>query len=927
MIVRQYSSNYNFTRAEQVKNYSSALRVEVLVSEQPLKTNAIKNFLLTRTHADLACLYNHNMEVQVIVAQENGIRVDGDYKGKQWHGWSDGIQTWKPFRIPVNASSEPEYTDRPMNYDLDTYAEGIGMTGWDWVERISRWVAFDFDGIMGHSEKHQKKLTDVELLEVQERIVSVPWCTLRASTGGKGLHLYVFLEPVATANHNEHAALARAVLGMLGSLARFDFNAKVDACGGNMWVWHRKMKHAPNGLSLLKAQDYLLKEVPLNWKDHIDVISGSRRKIKPFFTKEDSEELPFNNLVRKSVRTPLDEEHLRFINWLKQANCSAWWDNDHWMLVTHTHHLREAHRELNLRGTFDTIATGAKSPHDHNCFLFVLRGGAWSVRRYSQGVAEAPTWEQDGQGWTRCLFNAFPDLKVAARTFGGAELASGEFAFSSVELAAKAMELLGTKVEIPTHLLSREGSLKEHKDGRVVLKINPDKDKVTPDKIIEGWGLEKKNYVKILTVRSTEQQDSDLDTCDEILRHIISSASDDCGWVIKTPEAPWRNEPLVHVKHFLQAQGFTTKDITSVIGGSIAKCWTLVNRPFKEEYPMGREWNRNACQLRYTPIKSDITFPTWLAILNHCGKSLDHTIKQNKWCQDNAILTGGDYLKCWIASVFQQPLEPLPYLFFFGEQGSGKSIFHEAITLLVTHGVVRVDQALTSNFNGELANAIICVIEETDLRRNKQAYARIKDWVTASHISIRDLYETAYMTPNSCHFVQCANDHLACPIFPGDTRITYINVLPLAFGQMIPKKQLFPLLEKEAPYFLGDLLSLELPISNDRLNLPVIVTQDKYIAVRANRSILEEFIEEKCFYIPGVKTKFSDFCDLFYQFIDANEVRNWSKIKIGRELPPQYPKGRATDHAGQFFIGNLSFDEHATAQRKLVIRGDKLEDE
>lgn len=213
----------------------------------PTKTESIKKFLESKTHADLAALYNHEMECQVNVAQDGGSRVEGEFKGKAWHGWTDGGQTWKPIRIPYKANSEPEYNDSPMTYDLSVHAEGIGMTGWNWHQRISKWVAFDFDAISGHSDRHSRRLTEDELQKIKETLLTIEWVTLRKSTGGKGLHLYVFLEPVQTSNHTEHAALARSILGKLSALTGYDFSAKVDICGQNMWVWHRKMRNTEIG--------------------------------------------------------------------------------------------------------------------------------------------------------------------------------------------------------------------------------------------------------------------------------------------------------------------------------------------------------------------------------------------------------------------------------------------------------------------------------------------------------------------------------------------------------------------------------------------------------------------------------------------------------------------------------------------------------
>lgn len=901
---------------------------------RPTKTQAIERFLKAKTHPDLANMYSHDMEVQVLVAEEGGTRIDGDYKGKHWHGWTDGIQTWKPFRIPLKANTEPEYVDREMNFELDRYVEAIGMTGWDWAARLSRWVAFDFDAITGHSEHHAKKLTNEQLDEIRVKVTAIPWCSLRKSTGGGGYHVYVHLEPVPTKNHTEHAALARAVLGMLSGAVQCDLAAKVDVCGGNMWVWHRKMTPHNGGLTLIKPQEHLLKDIPVNWQDHVAVISGSRRKIMPSFigTPDHS---TFESLIGKSVKVPLDAQHTRLLDWFRQHNYRSWWDNDHWMLVCHTHHLKLAHEDLKLRGIFETLALGTEAPHDHNAFAFPQPNGSWVVRRYAPGVAEAKTWEQDGVGFTKCSYNKIPTLKIVARYFDGVEVPGGAYTFGTATNALKAAEMLGTKIELPEWARMRSATLKAHKDGRIIISIAQESDDnkhLNAGQVLTGWAIQKKHYVRILDQVQTTSQEFDFGTFDEQVRHLVSAAAgEDCGWVMKTPESQWRAEPLVHIKAYLASQGFSANDITGIIGASIGNCWFIVNRPFQEEYPSGREWNRNAAQFRFlpNPETEDLKYPTWLKILDHCGKNLDKIVKTNQHCIQSGILSGSDYLKCWIASVFQEPTEPLPYLFFFSnEQNTGKSIFHEALSLLVTKGVMKIDKALQNTpYNGELAGAVIGVVEETDLGSNKHAYNKIKEWTTAKDILIRALYEAPYMLVNTLHMIQCSNTHLACPVFPGDTRVTYINVSPLDPTELIPKKLLFPMLEQEAPDFLRAILMLQLPKTIDRLNLPVLATYEKLIAQQSNRSPLEEFIDEQMFYVPGAMIKFSDFYERFRLWLDPREVRDWSKIRVGRELPVRHPKGRLAKEDGQFYIGNISGIEGPQTDKPLIVINDKLVEE
>lgn len=892
----------------------------------PTKTEAIKSFLLLRTHKDLANQYSINMECQVNVAQDGGDRIEGDFKGRKWHGWTDGLTTWKSFRIPHKAFSDPEYTDAEIKFDLAEHAEGIGMTGWDWKNRCSKWVAYDFDALMGHSDKHAGKLTNEELDQVREAAFNIEWVTVRKSTSGKGLHIYVQLNDVPTANHNEHAALARSILGKMSAITGFSFESKVDICGQNMWIWHRKMA-GTDGLRLLKS-GIPLEEIPPNWQDHVKVVTGARRKNLPHEIESAGLTDIFEELSGQRLRIPLDDEHKKLINFLKDGDYFWWWDQDHHMLVTHTIHLKAAHKELGLKGFFDTNSAG-NNLNEQNCFAHPMRRGGWVVRRYSFGVQEHESWAQDGQGWTRTFLNMEPDLAAASRSYGGLEDPRGGFVFREAEVASKAIDLLGVKLDIPPVISSRETVLKEHRDGRLIVEIER-KDQDRADEM-KGWLPDKGKWKRIYNKQISTPTEPETANYDDMVRHLVTESGDDYGWMIKS-DGIWRSEPLVHLRVALSSMGLDNKDVTSVLGSSIFKCWKVVNKPFQPEYPGEREWNRNAAQFRFLPSKDleNLLFPTWVRLLNHCGSGLDEAVKNNPWCKANGILKGGEYLKCWVSSLFKEPMEPLPYLFFYGPQNSGKSIFHEALSLLLTKGYKRADASLISQagFNAELEGAIICVVEETDLRKNTTAYNRIKDWVTSRDLLIHCKGKTPYHIPNASHWIQCANDHQACPIFSGDTRITMCYVEPLDPLELIPKKQLIPLLEKEAPHFLAEILNLELPASMDRLNVPVILTEDKTMVQNLNKTPLEMFVDEKCRSINGKMIKFSDFFSKFQEWLDPNEIHRYSKIRVGREIPPQYPKGRSHIN-GQFYLGNIGWigeiEESDKTMPKLVVKDSFLE--
>jgi len=862
------------------------------------------------------------MEVQVNVAQDNGSRTSGEYQGVHWHGWTDGNETWKSFRIPYNAATKPEYIDKDIRFNLALHAEGIGLTGWDWYNKRSMWVAFDFDSIISHKQG----LTTQELLIIQDQAAKVPYLTVRKSTSGNGIHFYIFFDEIIyTANHNEHQALARAVLGQLAAETGYDFSNSVDVCGGNMWIWHRKMSIENGGLKLIKQGD-MLQKVPINWRDHIKVITGARRKNMPQVIEEQSDaDKAFMELVGQYVHEPLDDAHKQLIDYLKQTDAVWWWDQDNYMLVTHTVHLKDAHEALNFRGIFNT-ASSHTSPH--NCFAFPLRRGGWVVRRFTRGVKEHESWDQDsGSGWTRTFFNTDPTLATASRNFSGVEHPSGGYVFRMSENAQKASLALGADLALPHSALSRPSKLKTHKDGRLIVEI--EKDSLDAPKDFMGWLMDGNKWKRIFNTYVDNKLDQpEQHSYDDLVRHITTEDAIDCGWVVKS-DGVWVEEPLTHVKLALRSLGLADRDTSAVLGDNIFKRWTIVNKPFQLEYPGDRQWNRNACQFNYIPSKEDILhYPTWKKILTHVGESLTPALIEFPWAKNNGILTGYDYLKCWIASVFQHPHEPLPYLFLFGPESSGKSIFHEALSLLITQdGYADGKTSLQSQqtFNGELKGAILCFIEEINLsQRNSVAYTRIKEWVTGTMLNVHPKGGTPYLVKNSTHWIQCGNDITFCPIFPGDTRITVIHVRAIPKEHWENKNDLFVKLRKEAPDFLGEVLKLELPKSSDRLNIPVINTSEKILIQKQNQNALEEFLSERCFHAPGYKIKFSDFYEQFTEtFLDPTEVSSWNKRMIGRSLQLPFVKGRNPPD-GQYYIGNISFEEVKEVRLPFTVIDNKL---
>lgn len=887
-------------------------------------SQSVSTFLKAQP-SDLGNLYTPDMEVQVLAAQDGGTLVEMETNaGRRFRRWTDGIQEWGPLRIPRNAGTTPEDNDFEMRWDLAEHAEGIGLTGWDWRNKMSRYVAFDFDSISGHVRAGQ---TDAALNEVRNQACQLPWVTVRKSTSGKGIHLYVFFGSlengvwtggVATENHHEHAALARSILGKMSALANFDFGAKLDVCGGNMWVYHRKNK-GTDGFALLK-QGEVLTEVPANWRDHLTVVRGERKRIRAQNMPDDKEDA-YEQITGTHIRVPLNEEHKKVISGLEAIKALHWWDADRHLLVAHTHDLKTVHENLGLRGLFFTSATGKLKGNDQNCFLFPMSNGGWVVRRHTPGIAEHPLWEQDGSGWTRCYYNTLPDLAISARAYEGLEHPKGGFVFHDGASAIQALQQLGINVDLPNPLLERpQAVIKETRDGRLVFELPRENHDTNIN--MKGWIAEAKRWVRVFASPSKMVEESDVNvlaTSDKYVRHLVDEQNQDGGWVLRGTNGAWQHEVLTHVKAALESLGMQRSDVVQTIGTNVLHAWKIVNLPFQPEYPGNRQWNKDAAQLRFipSPNNENLKFDHWRKILNHCGADLDRAVKCSSWCVSNGILTGGDYLLYWVASLFQNPDQPLPYLFLWSrEQDTGKSMFHESLRLLMTHGYESAENALTNEngFNGELASAVLCYVEEKNISKSKVAYSRIKNWVTARTLAIHPKGGTPYLTRNCTHWVHCANEVDACPQIPGDTRITVIQVSPLDLTEMIPKMELESRLEREAPDFLRYLLDLEIPKAESRLAIPMLATESKLAMAERNKNALDLFIEENCYQTDGAMVVFKDFYERFEKsLLDPAEFGVWSKKTLSAKLPVNCPVGPISSSAN-YHIGNLAWKKNENGE-------------
>ena len=858
-----------------------------------------------------------NLETQVnVMAGPNGEPVAGKRAT-----WTDGINQWWNIRIPKRADSAPVFRDYRLRWPLEEHAEGIGATGWDWVNRVSRWVGFDFDALVGHAAGIG--LSGEELRQIRKHCEKIPWVEVRKSTGGKGIHLYVMLAAIPTENHTEHAALARCVLEKMSTLAGYDFSRSIDCCGSVMWIWHRKLAGSTEGLKLVKAAEGALglENLPSNWRDHSAVVSRRQAKISVEGLDE-RETAEFEMLASARPTVELDAEHKQVIEDLTATGFSTVWLQDYRLLQTHTAALKQVHKERNLKGIFGTNTQG-QDRATPNCFMFPLPKGGWKIYRFGKGVVEIPSWDQDGQGWTSCYFNQNVTIKTACLHYEGVKTGRG-YQFDRLDAGLKALQATGVDIKVASKFLDRPCEILTNSKGISLIKferIPPQKTKIqnADGKFIgsedtKGDPSPGKRWVRgrsnmwecYLGEQDLDCSDSEilLEEIDTKIRSTVALDGSGGDWYLCNKSGQWNKRTKGDCYDVWQGDAASKKQ---AVGRCLDNPWKIVVLPFQPEYPGDRQWNRNSPQYIYEPKEGKHLY--WDLVLDHCFCDLNESIKELPWAIETNIRTGAQYGLTWLASCFRRPYTPLPYLFFFGSQENGKSMFHEAIRRIITHGVVNASNALSTknDFNGELVNAVIAYVEEVDMNRNKLAYNRVKDWTTSEKVHIRRMRTDGYEIPNTLHFIQTANSQSYCPVFAGDTRITVIEVPDLLPEQIIPKDVLKAELDKEGPAFTHTLLNVELPKMQKRLGLPVVDTSKKKASMAMNRSSLEVFLLECCIDVEGSPLDFSEFYSAFYQWCISNKYLVVPQQKVLQALPSRH--ACIEMHDGVKLIQNLQLKE------------------
>jgi len=817
----------------------------------PTRAHAIKFVLNADAPADLAARYDEGMEVQVNIAQGDGEPVFGNDLKPKPNTYGDGISEWYAYRIPRNAKGDPvDNSGWEQTYNLQQHYDAIGITGWNFKLRRSIGIGFDYDSLETH--KSGPGVVADKLAIVTQVAKRLGYVEVRRSTSGTGYHLWVWFDPEdlpETANHTEHAALARAVLLKMSYDAGFDFAADVDCMGRNMWICAKRATRASRGLTQVYPAERPLTDWPKDWKDQLEVIGHKRKRsrLKGVETTEEADRIESENQDRPPV--PLDAEHRVFIEHYKKTGFHGYWQQEHWCFVAHTFAIAKVFDEMKMKGVFHTSSQG-RDPAKPNCWMYPLLGGSWRIFRFgNQGkVNEKPTWEESPSGWKTCTLNLTPSFRQVEKAFGATRLPSTNaegLVFADVAKAKGAVAAYGGELGLPAWAeklsRSRPVTLKLRKGGGLLaeFKFRQDDEDEEDGRDVEavkaGWAKARGPvWAKVIDVDTVARQTPYESLADNAVRQ-VSLKGVQRGLYVCIGDGKWDKQNADRVKNNLTYHGIDGGLQEDLLGWISSNPFYQIAKPFASEYPGNREWNLLGSKLLYAAAEADGPTTHWDMILNHIGRGLDAAVESDPWCQEYNVNTGADYLRLWIANLIREPARRLPMLAMYSwEQNTGKSTLHLATALLFDdNGFEYGDAALKNErgFNGELEGKALCAVEETNLANYKEAYIRIKSWVTSPRIQITYKHGTSFTTDNYTHWVFSTQNIRSIPIEPGDTRIVLWEVTPYE-GKDIEWEKLKVELGKEAPFFMRQLMALDLSGVCGRHTVPVLMTKEKARAMK-----------------------------------------------------------------------------------------------
>lgn len=750
----------------------------------------------------------------------------------------DGSVRFWNVRYPRNPRDDPDWDYAPGFHFPFTYFEEIGTTGYS--QTGNQAYGFDLDAVWGH----KKGLSDDRLKEICDKSKPIDYVELRRSTRGKGIHGWIYGEGIIEANHAEHAAIGRALLGKWCLDAGLDFAPEVDVVGSNIWIASRRATPENRGYEVLQPSRRIITpdDVPPNWPDHLAVVKKKRARVRVLGGDDDQ-------CAEWATSTVMDDEHRRIIAAYEKTGYTLVYNPDLRCWYAHTAGFAIVHQKLRLKGFYATDSKN-ENPGDPNCYVFLRPNGAFFIVRFNSQT-EHPSWGRTATEKREacCLYNHPVTLHTACDVVGGVWMGDA-CTCANLQQATQLAAMFG--FTLPPLENDRPVNFK-YIDCHTILAETAQ----VKGETVVGWGL---GYRKLALTFEAERPKVFQDY-DSVARHLVTE-KENAGWCMKTESGEWNFEPKDTVMdRVCDKFGIPSRDRAPIAGQIAATPYMLVNEPYQPEFLPGRKMNKFGAQLSVVATRGK--HPHYDRILKHVGQGLDEAVEKDEWCQAHGITTGYDFVLLWCALVIQMPKQHLPMLYFYSpERDNGKSAFYRALGLLFARGFVEGVRALNEKFNKLLAGAVVVYLDEEKVSR--ESAQKVKYYIDSDDMTMRLMRTDSFMFDNFTHWIACYNFTDGVSVEDGDERVIMAQVPTLYNEDKIPwKAVMLPALEEEKANFLGTLLDLELPPSAGRLYLPVLSTSLKEKVMETNRTntpcdrkellerVVEKITEKKRFSGPS----------------------------------------------------------------------------
>ena len=173
---------------------------------------------------------------------------------------------------------------------------------------------------------------------------------------------------------------------------------------------------------------------------------------------------------------------------------------------------------------------------------------------------------------------------------------------------------------------------------------------------------------------------------------------------------------------------------------------------------------------------------TWES-LDENGNSSTNDFGLNLFLEHLHLLCGDEcftYVINWLALMFQEPgTKPNTMLLFRTQDGLGKQLFYDILIKMIGEKLcfmtTKIDRDIFGNFNSEIDNKILIILDEMNNKLSKSQEDLIKSFITSTKESINLKFKNPFKTNNTSHVMGYSNNEVPMEAGEKDRRLVAID--------------------------------------------------------------------------------------------------------------------------------------------------------